>query len=606
MALPSSFMEELRSRIPLASVVGRRVRLTRSGRQWKGCCPFHGEKTPSFYVYEDGYHCFGCGAHGDAISFVMQSQGLGFMETVTELAAEAGLEVPKPSPEAAAAEKRRLDITAVLEFARTHYQRRLNLPEGRAARDYLVGRGLTTETIARFGLGWAGDRGALTADLAKEGVSTEQLTQAGLIRREEETGRGYELFSQRVMFPICDRRGGLISFGGRIMDQGQPKYLNGPDTAAFQKRRNLYGLNWARDGVRNGGALIVVEGYMDVIAAAQAGFTGAVAPLGTALTAEQLEMLWQVSPVPILCFDGDAAGARAASRAMELALPMLTAEKSLRFATLPAGEDPDSLVRKGGGASFQAVLDAARPPADALYDMVRAQAGETTPEQRAALRSRLVEACGRIADKALAAEYRSALLDRFFAERPRRGGRGKQPGISALNGPRVPRPVPQQDLIVSERLRILTAILLRHPFLLHDVSDAFASLPLPAQLARLRDAMDAWTEAAETLDSDALINHLTNSGFHTSVEQVLAGAPMPLPACASPQAMPADAEAGWWHIFGFLNVEHLREEVALAEADAARNLTAETQRRLLALRQAFNKVRTGETDGVGSLDAEHE
>ncbi len=195
---------------------------------------------------------------------------------------------------------------------------------------------MTDETIARFGLGWAGERGGLTADMARQGIETDQLAEAGLIRRDEETGRSFELFSQRVMFPIRDRRGVIISFGGRILGSGQPKYVNGPETAVFSKRRNLYGLNLAREGVRNGATLIVVEGYMDVIAAAQAGFAGAVAPLGTALTQDQLDELWRVSPCPVLCFDGDAAGAKAAARAMELALPMLTPERSLKFCH-PAG-----------------------------------------------------------------------------------------------------------------------------------------------------------------------------------------------------------------------------------------------------------------------------
>ncbi|HEX2941055.1 MAG TPA: DNA primase [Rhodopila sp.] len=603
MALPAGFLEELRTRTPLAPLVGRRVRLARSGKQWKGCCPFHGEKTPSFYVYEDGYHCFGCGAHGDAISFVMQSQGLGFMEAVQQLAAEAGLNVPKPTPEAAAAERRRLTIAGVLEMAREHYRQQLELPDGRAAKDYLRGRGLTETTIGRFGLGWSGSRGSLTAKLTQAGISAEQLTESGLIRRDEETGRTYELFSHRVMFPILDRRSTTVSFGGRIMGTGQPKYLHGPDTAAFSKRRNLYGLNLARDAVRNGAALIVVEGYMDVIAASQCGFSGAVAPLGTALTAEQLELLWEISSVPVLCFDGDTAGFRAASRAMELALPMLTPERSLKFATLPTGEDPDTLLRKGGPPALQAVIGVARSPAEALYDMLRGETGESTPEQRAALRSRLVAASSRIADKSLAAEYRSAMLDRFFASRarPKRNERGAR--VTDITAPRMPRPMPQNESINAERARILIAILVRHPFLLHDVAQAFNTLSVPPPLAQLRAAMEEWAETTEALDSTALINHLTNSGFHAILEEVVAGAPMPLPACASPQAMPAEAEAGWWHIFGFLNVEHLREEVALAEADAARNLTSDTQRRLLALRHAYNRVRSGESEAAGYLDA---
>ena len=608
MALPANFLDELRARTPIAAVIGRRVKLARSGRQWKGCCPFHGEKTPSFYVYDDAYHCFGCGAHGDAISFVMQSQGLAFMEAVGQLAAEAGLEVPKPGPQAAEAERRRLDVVGVLEAVQAHYQRRLTLPEGRSGRDYLLGRGLTEATIARFGLGWAGERGGLTADLSRQGIEIDQIAEAGLIRRDEETGRTFELFSQRVMFPIRDRRGSIISFGGRILGTGQPKYVNGPETPVFSKRRTLYGLDLARDGVRNGGTLIVVEGYMDVIATAQAGFTGVVAPLGTALTNEQLEELWRVSPGPVVCFDGDAAGARAASRVMDLALPLLTPERSLKFATLPTGEDPDSMVRKGGAAAFQAVLDAAQSPSDALYDMVRGEVGDGTPEKRAAFRSRLVEASGRIADKSLGAEYRSALLDRFFASKARPAkGRGQKwdKGRAALgirSGVRIPRPILRQDNATSERARILTAILLRHPFLLNDVAQAFNGLAMEPALMRVRDAIEEWADSAESLDSAGLMDHLTETGFEQDVQHVLAGAPMPLPACASDKAMPAEAESGWWHIFGFLNVEHLREEVALAEADATRNLTPDTQRRLTALSEAFNKVRSGESDGVGFAD----
>jgi DNA primase len=292
-----------------------------------------------------------------------------------------------------------------------------------------------------------------------------------------------------------------------------------------------------------------------------------------------------------------------------LALPMLTPERSLKFATLPAGEDPDSLVRRGGAACFQAVLDAARSPSDALYDMIRNEHGDTTPEKRAALRSRLIEACGRIADRSLAAEYRSALLDRFFASRPRpakgRDGKwDKRPSSFGLPGAlRAPRPLLGQDTTTTERTRILTAILLRHPFLLNDVSQAYSALPLDPVLTRLRDAIEHWAEDAVTLDSAGLTDHLTKSGYQHDVAYVLAGSPMPLPACASEKAMPAEAESGWWHIFGFLNVEHLREEVALARADATRNLTSDTQRRLAALSEAFNKVRSGEPDGVGFVDA---
>jgi DNA primase len=610
MALPTSFTDELRARTPISAVIGRRVRLARSGKQWKGCCPFHGEKSPSFHVYDDHYHCFGCGAHGDAITFVMQSQGLGFMEAVGLLAAEAGLEVPKASPEAAEAERRRLNVIEVLQAAQLHYQRRMSLPEGRTARDYLLGRGLTEETIERFGLGWAGERGGLTAEMAREDIDGTQLEEAGLLRRDEDAARLFELFSNRVMFPIRDRRGRIISFGGRTLGSGQPKYVNGPETAVFSKRRTLYGLDLARNAVRNGGPLMVVEGYMDVIATVQAGFSGAVAPLGTALTTEQMEELWRVSPTPVLCFDGDGAGLRAATRAMDLALPLLTPERSLKFATLPNGEDPDSLLRKGGAALFQGVLDAAQSPSEALYDMIRAASGEATPEQRAALRSKLIEAADRIADKSLGGEYRRVLLNRFHGSRQARPTPSDR-RLGSRSGVWSSPPAPSRFVRVKtdhistarEWSRILTAILLRHPFLLHEVHNAYATLTLDGALSRVRDILMRWSETAETLDFASLTDHLTKSGYNSEIEQVLAVGAMPLPECAATTAMPADAETGWWHFFGFLTVEHLREEVALAKMDADRNLTADTQRRLSALRQALIRVESGEPDGVELLNA---
>jgi DNA primase len=627
MALPPQFLDELRARTPLPAVIGRRVRLARSGRQWKGCCPFHGEKTPSFYVYDDHYHCFGCGAHGDAIGFVMQSQGAGFMEAVEQLAAEAGLEVPKPSPEAAEAERRRHDLTSVLEAASTAYQRRLHLPEGRAALDYLRGRGLTDETIRHFGLGWSGEgRGALIAELKREGIEPDLLAEAGLLRGGEDGGRVGELFFNRVIFPIRDRRGRVISFGGRTMGDGQPKYLNGPETVLFSKRRNLYALDLAR--AARGAAVVVVEGYMDVIALHQADFAGAVAPLGTALTEEQLEELWRLTPAPVLCFDGDAAGARAAARSADLALPLLAPDRTLRIAALPEGEDPDTLVRRQGNAGFQAVLDAARPLAEALYDLLREAGGEKTPEQRAAFRTRLEAAARRIPDRALSDEYRATLLERFRAGRPGQWRPGQQrtgqyrpgrqfpgqqfPGQQFTSQQRpgasrtAPRLVPSADRTVAERMRVLTAILLRHPNLLHDVEHAYAALVLLPPQERLRQALLDWAHGgahdrahvADVLDSEALMSHLKASGMAAEAEQALAAVPVPLPACASPAVMPAEAEAGWWHIFGFLNLGRLKEEVAMAEAAFAHDMTPENQNRLKALKQALNKVQSGEPDGV--------
>jgi len=523
------------------------------------------------------------------------------MDAVEQLAAEAGLEMPKPSREAAEVERRQHELARVLDAAAARYQRRLALPESQRALAYLHGRGLSDETIRRFGLGWSGEgRGAISAELARDGVTQAQLVEVGLMRRDEDTGRAYDLFFNRVMFPIRDRRGRLISFGGRILGDGQPKYVNGPETALFSKRRNFYALDLAREAVRGGAVLVVVEGYMDVIALHQAGIVAAVAPLGTALTHEQLEELWRLSPSPVLCFDGDAAGARAAARAAELALPFLAPDRTLRLATLPAGEDPDTLVARQGVASFNTILAAARPLEQALYDLLREACGQATPEQRAAFRNRLDQAAQRIQDKALSDEYRAALRGLFYADRRR--DRAAQFATSAGNAiamPRAaPRPQPSADGADYERARILTAILLHHPALLRDVDHAYAGIPLQASLAALRNAIRRWADHTDRLHSAALIDHLRSSGLERDVNQILTRATVPLPACAARTATIADAEAGRWHIFGFLNLERLQEEVRLAGSRAALNLTPDTQRRLKSLKDALNEVMAGEPDGA--------
>ena len=598
MALPPAFLDELRARTPLSALIGRRTRLERAGRQWKACCPFHGEKTASFYIYEDHYHCFGCGAHGDAISFVMQSEGAGFMEAIERLAGEAGLDVPKLSPAVAEAELRRHTLSGALEAAASAFQRRLALPEGAAARAYLTGRGLTEETIHRFGLGWSGAGAAVIAELGRAGIPPDLLAEAGLVRADSDTGPGGAFFFHRVMFPIRDRRGAVISFGGRVLGDARPKYLNGPETPVFSKRRGLYGLDLARTALRERAPrapeLVVVEGYMDVIGLAQAGFGAAVAPLGTALTEDQLGELWRLSPAPILCFDGDAAGARASARAALLALPLLAPDRTLRLAQLPAGEDPDSLVLARGPSGFQAVLDAARPLSEALYDLIREQIGEKTPEQRAALRHRLEETAQRIPDPALAREYRGVLLDRFYAARASR-----RPGARPLRPRPPPRTAPSEAAAGAERARILLAILLRQPGLFGDVGPALSGLDLPAPLARVHEALARWAEQAEHLDSQGAMDHLTATGLSAEAARILATPQLPLPALASTAAMPGEAEAGWWHFFSFMHRDQLDAEVAAAQRDFAASPDPTTQRRLIALsaaREALRRGEQGETD----------
>ena len=588
MALPGGFLDELRARTPLAGLVGQRVRLTRSGRNWKGCCPFHNEKTPSFYVYENGFHCFGCGASGDAISFVMQTQGLGFMDAVGQLAASAGMEVPKPTPEAEAAERRRLDLFQVMQAAADSYRRRLFLPEGAAALAYLRGRGLSDATIAEFGLGWSGEgRGALAADLARQEIGVDQLVACGLMRAGEDGRPPHDLFFNRVMFPIRDARGRIISFGGRIMGEGQPKYVNGPETELFAKRRTLYALDRAAAACRTGATLLVVEGYMDVIALHQDGFGGAVAPLGTALTEEQFELLWRLSPEPVLCFDGDGAGRRAALRAIDLALPMLRPDRGLRLARLPEGQDPDSLLR--AGADIAALLERAPPLADVLYDLLAETHDLARPEQRAAFRAKLDATAARIGDRHLGREYRSALLDRFYAPRPRRGAPRPARVLPVARGAIRP------EEAAAERGRAMVAILLRHPDLLHDVDEAFGAIDLPPPLIRLRAAMLSWMDSAETLDSAGLMSHLNASGLAAEAAQALSAMPLPLPVCALPDSMPAEAEAGWWHLFGLMNPGRLEEEVEAAQSDFAARADSAAERRLVALCTARDALRRGET-----------
>ena len=564
----------------MQALVARRVKLSKAGRNWTGCCPFHNEKTPSFYVYEDHFHCFGCAAHGDAISFVMQTTGSSFPDAVVTLAAEAGLEVPKPSASAAEAERQRLDLHGVLEAAQASFVRRLHAPEGAGGLAYLHGRGLSAATIARFGLGWSGEgRGALIAELGRAGLQQARLLEAGLLR-ETEDGALRELYFNRITFPIRDRGGRLISFGGRALGDAKPKYINGPDTPVFAKRRTLYGLDLAREAVRRGAELIVAEGYMDVIALQQAEFAGAVAPLGTALTAEHLAELWRISAEPVLCFDGDAAGARAAERTIMLALPALAPGYSLKVVTLPAGEDPDSLVRRGGKAAFDAARARARPLVDALFLALTRGAGDG-PEQQAALRTRLDAVAATIGDRTLAAEYRSALRNKFFETR-RRGGKPAQ----AM--PRAPRPAVEFTSVQAERARLLTGILLRHPVLLRDTEEAFVGLDLPPELARLRDGILHVADHA-ALDSASLLAHLNHSGTADEAALVLS-ASMPLAASARPDAMPAEAEAEWWHIFGLMHRGRLEDEIAATRAALATAWDEASQRRLIALCTALEAL----------------
>ena len=609
MAIDSAFLDELRARTPIASVVGRRVKLARSGRNWKGCCPFHGEKTPSFYVYDDHFHCFGCGVHGDVISFVMQMEGKNFPEAVEELASSAGMEVPKDTRRTQEEVAHVRSLEDVLAATQEIWSRALYKPEGRAGLDYLLGRGLTRETLETFGLGWASERrGELVSALAPKGITPEMMAEAGLMRVDEHGHPKGELFWGRVTFPIRDRKGRLVSFGGRILGDGQPKYLNGPETPVFSKRRLLFGLDRARAAVRAprpkgvlAPDLVVVEGYMDVIALHQAGFTGAVAPLGTALTPEQLEALWQVDRAPILCFDGDAAGRRAAVKAAETGLPLLKQDYSLRICLLPDGEDPDSLVRTRGQQAVAEMFAAAQPLSEVLFDLLSAGINNPGPEERAALRRRLTEVAALIPDKMLASEYRSTLLDRFFTTF-RRGGGGKWNGPQGrkANVPAsVPGAVPVKMDQARERQRLMLELLLFHPVLVPEVEEALCRLDLPEEFAEVRALLlDLSAEGELPDNAAALYAWLQAEGAEETIRAVMRESYSAMSESdAEDPAHTVAARTQWWHFYGLLYGPQFIQEVnrEIARFVEKGGDSAEWQR-LQARLEAMERLKRGGVD----------
>nr|MBP6581268.1 DNA primase [Sphingorhabdus sp.] len=385
MTLTPQWLDELRARTTLSALLGRSMKLTKAGREYKGCCPFHNEKTPSFYVNDEKgfYHCFGCSAHGDAIRWMTDQRGLSFMDAVKELAEGAGMQLPAPDPKAAAKAERANSLYDVMAAAQQWFVTQYQGLEGAAARAYCERRGLSAETIKTFGIGFAPDSRGKLKDALKQ-FGEDKLVEAGLLISVD--GKDpYDRFRGRLMIPIRDPRGRVIAFGGRILGAGEPKYLNSPDTPLFDKGRTLYNLDRASAASRASGRVIVVEGYMDVIALAQAGFEEAVAPLGTALTEQQIAMLWRMVPKPLLCFDGDSAGQKASFRAAERALGGLKPGHSLEFVTLPEGQDPDDVVRSAGPRAFADLIDQSEPLVDRVWKTELAAAPVSTPEDRAGL-----------------------------------------------------------------------------------------------------------------------------------------------------------------------------------------------------------------------------
>jgi len=623
MAFPPAFLDELRLRLPLSEIVGKRMKLARAGREFKGCCPFHKEKTPSFYVNDDKqfYHCFGCGAHGDIIGFVMRHDHLSFPEAIESLAGQAGLQVPQDTP----IEREKFDkakrLIQLLDRATAFFEDQLRAPTGREALAYLQNRGLSDDAIGRFRLGYApADAQALIRKLQAEEFNLNEMLEVGLIKKAEDRPDHYSFFRHRVMFPVGDRRGQTVAFGGRVMDGGEPKYLNSPDHPLFHKGKLLYGLSRARAALAQGQPLIVVEGYMDVIALVEAGYIGALAPLGTAMTEDQLALLWRMLPPldardpardysPILCFDGDGAGQRAALRAVARALPLLTAAQTARVAYLPTGEDPDSLLKAQGHGAMQAVLDQAKPMADMLWDMTMEGRRLQTPEDRSSAGRAIRQKVALIQDEGLRKLYqddiekRLATLfqwpsqDKGLASREGAGRwEKKKPWAKDRPGSRfassaltLPRRQPPSALHLREK--VLLALMVNHPGLFEAFGEDLSRIGFTnPDLEALRQQVVALfeEESNETLDAASVYRHLSGGdgakGGAVGLAEILSEATYIHAGFARPDRPLEQARQGWKSIWNKYLQEQLQTDLQAATRQWRQDQSDATLARLMALR----------------------
>ena len=519
MTLSPAWLDELRARTVLSAVIAPTVKLVRAGREWKACCPFHNEKTPSFTINDDKgfYHCFGCGAHGDAIRFLTDNRGMQFMDAVKELAAKAGMDVPAPDPQAKERAERTASLTDVMASVQAWYSEQLQGSGGADTRDYLKRRGIDAATVQRFGIGFAPDsRNALKRALARLG--DDKLVETGMLIQPDEGGKdSYDRFRGRLMIPIRDPRGRVIAFGGRIMGDGEPKYLNSPDTPLFDKGRTLYNIDRAGPASRSAKRLIVVEGYMDVIALDRAGIAEVVAPNGTAVTEAQLERMWRLDPSPILCFDGDAAGRKAAIRAALRAIPQLRPDRTLRFVELPSGQDPDDVVREGGREAFEALLEKPEPLDARLWRHELEAEPLATPEAWAGLKQRLIAHASNIGHVDLSRIYREDWLRRFYELRRPEGSAPQhftRPARGTFKNGRFVPPIPPASSearaiaasgIDAPTARALIMGFAYFPEELPAHCEQLASLPITDKgTAKLRDELVNAAFSGAALDRDAL------------------------------------------------------------------------------------------------------
>lgn len=606
MKFPPSVLEEIKARLPVSAVVGKRVRLQKAGREWKGLSPFNAEKTASFFVNDQkaSFFDFSSGKNGDIFKFVMETEGLSFPEAVEKLAAEAGVMLPKVTQEAQVQEEKRKGLHEVVELAAKFFEAELMAERGGPARRYLASRGLDGEARTRFRLGYGpADRFALRDHLAGKGVPAELMMEAGLLVHGEEIAVPYDRFRDRVMFPIHDARGRVVAFGGRAMSsEVAAKYLNSPETPLFHKGHLLFNHHNARKASHDTGQVIVVEGYVDVIAMSLSGFPQTVAPLGTALTEDQLGLLWRMADEPVICLDGDKAGRKAASRAIDLALPLLEPGKSLSFALLPDGQDPDDLARSGGRQAIAEVVSAARPLVDMLWQREVEAGPLDTPERRAAFERRLKEPLGQIRDETTRKHYRREMDERLaqlFASsapaRPERGGRDGNfqrgrggAGVGRGGFRQVPPwlagPLRASSALTQSRLvtklrgedvreAFILLALASHPDLILRCVDEIAELSLDGPAAeRLRQALlDAVEDA---LDRETLANRLAQPRVREAYNQLMA---VTGPAERRKLAQDADPESVFDSIHQALVLHHrartLNSELRAAERALADEAT---------------------------------
>ncbi len=613
MTFTPQFLDEIRARVPLSDLVGRRVKLTKHGKEHLGLCPFHNEKTPSFTVNDDKafYHCFGCQAHGSAFDFVMNTDGLSFPEAVERLAGQAGLAVPASTPAAAEAARKQATLFDVMEKAAAWFQAQLLTTSGTAARQYLEGRGLDKATIETFRLGLAlNSNRALKDALFARGIAEEQMLATGLLIRPEDGRATYDRYRHRIIFPISDTRGRVIAFGGRALGDAKAKYINSPETALYHKGSVLFGLSDARPAIREQGTALVAEGYMDVIALHAAGFTNAVAPLGTALTEDQMALLWRLAPEPILCLDGDAAGRRAAVAAAMRALPLLKPGFSLRFAQVPKGEDPDSLIQKHGPFAMTEVLEHALRLDELLWRKERGARRADSPERQAGLWARLEALVREVKDPGIREAYQRLFKSRFDAEfkpdfRPNyeSGGGPRRERGAGRPGAAVRAAGPGPALLKSALARgsgeaatresFLAGAIVNYPELMERVSEAFAQVTFQdAVLDRLRNTILNLFGEVEGLDTGALKSHLKRQGFGEFLDRLAKGAGPMVPVMRG-EAPLEEIERIWRDALALHRRPFLQSEIESAWADFAEESSDAARDRVTHLQEEL-----GGTQGV--------